>query len=280
MSSRDLVTLGGMSLTGVDAFGVEWATTDLAGWSGSPASTLSPVQKLRAPGAWLSPRQLTARQLAPAGIIRATSRDALRDAADRLNAAAALDGATLEVTEGDTTRSVTVYRTDAPIVTPTTDQLAAWSLSLVATDPRKYGDPITGSTNLPQSSGGLTWPVTWPMTWTGVTTPGTIHVDNPGNIESGLVFRIDGPCTGPRIYHDVSGGELVFASSYNIPAGSFLLIDMERKTVLEAGVASRNAFITSREWFSLAPGPNDFRFSADVINTTALLTLTTAPAYL
>lgn len=281
---RDLVTLDGLLLTGVDEFGVEWITTGLDGWGGSPASTLQPVQKLRAPGAWLSPRQLAPRQLAPTGLCRAPSRSALRDASDRLNAAAAIDGATLAVTEGDLTRTATVYRQDAPLFTPQTDTLAVWSLALVAADPRKYGPQFGGasgvSTGLPTSSGGLTWPVTWPMTWTGVTNAGVIHIDNPGNIESGLVFRIDGPCTGPRITHDVSGGALVFASSYDLAAGSFLVIDMERKTVLEGGQASRNAFITSREWFSLAPGPNDFEFAANVTNTQARLTLTAAPAYL
>lgn len=273
------VQLGDQVLAGIDSAGVEWITTELAGW-GSPGSTLAPVQKSRAPGAWLSPRQLTPRHLGPAGLVRAPSLSALRDAIDRLNAAASIDGATLAVTEGDLTRTVTAYRSDEVLVTLDTDLVAHWTLGLIAPDPRKYGPQIVKTTKLPTSSGGLTWPVTWPVTWTGVSATGIVHIDNPGNTTGPLVVRIDGPCSGPQIRHDGAGAELVFASSYNLPAGSFIEIDMQRRTVLEGGTASRNQWITSRGWFGLEPGGNDLIFSADSFNTTALMTVTTAPAYL
>lgn len=275
-----LAQLGDQVLSGVDAFGCKWTLIGLEGWHGSPASTLSPVQKTRSPGAWLSPRQLSPRQLAPSGLVEAPDEDSLRDALDRLNVAAALDGSTLTVTEGALVRTSTVYRQDTPLHTPETDVLAQWSLALVAVDPRKYGDQIVASTGLPTSSGGLTWPVTWPMEWTGVTQSGVVSINNPGNTSAPILIRIDGPCNSPVIRHDGLGVELVFASSYSLGAGSFLLIDMEKRTVLEGGTASRNQWITSRGWFDLEPGANDLIFGAADYNSTALMTVTTAPAYL
>lgn len=266
-------------LSGLDDFGCDWTLTDLAGW-GSPASTLSPVQKSRAPGAWPSPRQLAPRVLGPGGLINAPSKAAARDALDRLNAAVSLDASTLAVTEDDLTRTVTVYRQDEVLHTWLTDRLVQWSAQLVALDPRKYGDTITARTGLPSSFGGLTWPVTWPIEWTGQVNSGVISINNPGNTDAPISMRIDGPCQGPIIRHDTSGNELVFATTYNLGAGSFLDIDCKRRIVLEGGTASRNGWITQRGWFSLAPGDNDFIFEASAYNATAQLTITTAPAYL
>lgn len=272
--------LGDQVLSGLDAHGCDWTLTDLGGWFGSPASTLSPVQKSRAPGAWLSPRQLTPRSLAPAGLVSAPSPSALRDALDRLNEAAALDGAQLTVTEGDLTRYATTYRQDETLHTLETDVLAQWSLALVAVDPRKYGLPIVAATGLPSSTGGITWPVTWPVTWTGVTTSGLLSIDSPGNTTGPITARIDGPCVGPKIRHDTLGVEVALAANYELANGAFLLIDMEKRTVLENGVASRNQWVTSRGWFGLTPGVNDLIFSAADYNPAARLTVTTAPAYL
>lgn len=266
-------------LSGTDDFGCEWTLTDLTGW-GSPASTLAPVQKSRAPGAWLSPRQLTPRIVGPAGMIQAPDKASARAALDRLNAAVSLDATTLAVTEDDLTRTITVYRQDEVLHTWLTDRLVQWSAQVVAPDPRKYGDPIVVSTGLPSSSGGRTWPATWPITWTGQVTSGVISINNPGNTDAPISMRIDGPCLAPAIRHDTTGNEIVFASSYNLASGSFLDIDCERRTVLEGGTASRNGWITQRGWFSLAPGDNDFIFEASAYNATALLTITTAPAYL
>lgn len=274
-----VVQLGDQPLTGIDGFGVKWMLTDFGDWYGSTSSTLALIQKGAGPGAWKGPRQLTPKTLAPAGLVEAASLSDLRDALDRLNAAASLNGTVLSVSEDDQTRTMSVYRQDVPLHTLLTDTLAQWSLALVAPDPRKYGPQIVASTGLPNTSGGLTWPVSWPIEWTGVVTSGALHIENPGNIESPIVIRIDGPCTGPRIRHDSSGIELVFASSYDLAAGSFLLIDMENKQVLEGGTASRNQWISDRGWFALEPGGNDLIFSAASYNPDARMTVTTAPAY-
>jgi hypothetical protein len=278
--SGTTLKIDGQLVAGVDEFGVDWRLTTFKGWSGSPASTLAPVQKSRAPGAWGGPRQLTPRVLDLGGLVEGATTDDTLAALDRLNAAVGLEDVLLEVTEGSLTRYLTACRSDVLDPIWETDTLADWLAVMIALDPRKYGDQIVASTGLPSSSGGLTWPVTWPVKWTGVAASGVISINNPGNAQAPVTVRIDGPCTAPKIRHDTSNSELIFASDYNLGAGSFLLIDMENRTVLEGGTASRNQWITTRGWFGLDPGRNDFIFSAATYNSTAQMTITTSPAYL
>lgn len=267
-------------LSGLDDFGCRWSTSTLDGW-GSPASTLSPVQKTQDHGAWLSPRFLTPRSISIGGLVRGPDRGTVLDALDRLNAAVSLDAATLTVTESaDRPRTATVFRQDEVIQTWITDTLVQWSAQVVAVDPRKYGELETFTVGLPATSGGVTWPVSWPIEWNATATSGSVHIYNPGNIITPIKMRVAGPCPAPTIRHEGSGLELVLGSSYSIPAGSFLQIDPAAKTVLEGGSASRNQWITSRGWFGLDPGPNDITFGADVYDPAALLTVTFAPAYL
>lgn len=279
-----LVTLGEMSLTGVDAFGCDWRTVSpIDGWDGSPSTTFALTQKPRQPGGWLGPRpQLTPRSIVLQGLVQAPDADALEAALDRLNEAAVMTapGAVLSIQRGSVARTSTVYRDGDVEPVEVTGTLYQWTVNLTAPDPRKYGPTLTASTGLPHSSGGLTWPVTWPIEWSGVSDSGTLSIDNPGNADAPLVLRIDGPVTAPKIRHVASGAELVLASNYALPAGSFLTVDMEARTVLEGGTASRNGWITSRGWFQLDKGANDLIFSADTYNATARLTATFAPAYL
>lgn len=280
---RTLVTLGDLALTGTDGDGCEWRTlAPIQGWDGSPDTTFALTQKPRQPGGWLGPRpQLVPRHVTLTGLVRAPSADALEGAIDRLNAAASIDTpTTLTVQRGSSPRTAGVYRDGAVVPVELTDTIAQWTVDLTAPDPRKYGATVSTSTGLPSSSGGLTWPVTWPVKWTGIAASGVLSINNPGNVPAPLLLRIDGPVTAPTILHVASGTALTLASSYTVPAGSFLLIDTEARTVLEGGTASRNGWITSRGWFQLDPGPNDLIFSAATYNATAQLTATYAPAYL
>lgn len=276
------VQLGELILSAKDTQGADWRTVaPIDGWDSSPGSTITTTQKPRQPGAWATgPRELTQRLVTLSGLVSAASEDDVEQALDRLRSAASLAGTTLSVTRGTNPRTATVYRQGELTVTEVTGTLYQWQIALVAPDPRKYGATITATTGLPSKSGGMTWPVKWPLTWTGVYTSGIVSVDNPGNIQSPLTLRIDGPVTGPIIRHVSKGVELSLSSNYTVPAGSYLLIDTEARTILEGGTASRNGSLISRGWFNLDPGANDLIFDAAVRNTQAKLTVTAKPAYL
>jgi hypothetical protein len=274
----------------------------LKGWWGAPASTIAPTQRSRANGAWAGDAWLAARNLALTGVVDAPERTLALGAIESLSAAATLDETPLNVVEvgatvpgsvpagsltivdnGDGTVTVSwpdvagdtitidatntsltaqVRRTDELIVEWISDRAFRFSLQFIATDPRKVGTVLTGSTGLPSSTGGLTFPMTLPTTISAVTDAGLVTLDSPGNTTGRVTLRIDGPITGPTVTHVNSGRSLVFASSISVPAGGWIDVDMDARTVLENGTASRSAWVTNRGWSGFEPGSNVWAFSA------------------
>jgi hypothetical protein len=108
-----------------------------------------------------------------------------------------------------------------------------------------------------------------------------VAFNNPGNDTGPVVLRIDGPCTGPVVTHTsaTASTALVFASNLVLGAGEFLLVDMDKKSALGNGQASRSAYITSRSWSGFDPGANVWSFTAAIFDPASLLTVTTQPAW-
>jgi hypothetical protein len=274
-----VVTLNGMILSDIDAFGVDWSTWQVDGWDGSPPSSLALTQKTRGAGAWTGPRNLAARPLGALGRFVAPDVDSAVAAIDRLNAASGLNGGTLSVQRGSQSRHCTVYRQGEVLLTEETATTYQWTVNLVAPDPRKFGSSITGATGLPSTTGGFTFPHTFPVTIASTIVSGRLVLTNPGNATGPVTLRIDGPVVGPQIAHVSSGLVLTFASSLTINAGDYLLVNMEAQTALVNGqaAASRNNMITNRGWFGFDPGSNEFDFSA--VSGSGQLTVTGTPCW-
>lgn len=273
------IVLGGLDLntTEVDT-GVLWAAEPIRGWQG-PASSIAVARKPRAHGGWAGSAFMLPRHMTITGKVLAPSEEALTDALDRLNEAATLADTTLTVTEAAGARSCTVRREDevlAPLITPL---LAEFSVQLVAPDPRKFGAPLSGSTALPSSTGGLTVPFTVPFSIDAVTVSGQVSLTNPGNMTGPVSLRIDGPVTGPVVTHVGTGRALVFASSLVLGAGEFVTVDMERQEVLAQGQSSRAGWVTSDGWSGFQPGVNVWSFSALAYDAASLLTVTATPTW-
>ena len=274
------VSIGALTLTARESNGVEWILEKFDGW-GTTKGTLAPVQRARGDGATGSATFLELRTMTLSGWVTATNPADLTDALNRLSIAFPLAPSKMTVTESGISRWTTVQRTGEIIPTFHGAKVAEWTLQVVALDPLKYGDVITASTALPSSSGGLTYPITYPITYTGVSNTGVIHVNNPGNEPAPVYLRIDGkiPSGGWSVNHLGQAVNLSFASSLALGSGEFVTVDMQKREVLAQGQATRNGYVTSRGWFQLDPGPNDIAFSAVVYDPTALLTLTTYPAW-
>lgn len=275
------VELGDLVLTATDEFDVYWLADTLTGWYGSPSSTVQLTQKPRAPGAWVSTsRQLTPRVITLAGAVAAPTPEALTDALNRLNAAASLDATTLTVTENGVALLAIVYRQDVVLTTRVSDYAATFSIQLVAPDPRKFLTPLTATTRLPATSGGLVIPFAIPFALSATSTSGSCSLVNPGNVTGPVKLRIDGPTTGPVVTHLGTGAALVFAASLALGAGDWIDVDMEAQTVLINGQnVSRNAYVTQRGWSGFEPGLNMWDVAAVVYNAATLFTVTAAPAY-
>jgi hypothetical protein len=200
-------------------------------------------------------------------------------AIDRLNAASGLNAGTLSVQRGSQSRYCTVYRQGEVLLTEETATTYQWTVNLIAPDPRKFADPLTASTGLPSSTGGLSVPFTVPFSIASMVVSGRCVLTNPGNATGPVTLRIDGPVVGPQIVHVGSGLALTFASSLSLAAGEWLEVDMEAQTALANGqaAASRNQFITQRGWSGFSPAGNEWDFSA--VSGTGQLTVTAVPTW-
>lgn len=270
------VSVGGINLMSVDDFGVMWFLDRFTGW-GAPGGTLTAKQRARAAGAWAGLSYSKQRTLVLGGVCTAPSQEAASAALDRLIDECSLDDVTLTVSEAGRLRWCTVRRDGEVIPSWINSRQFRWSVQLVALDPRKMSAPLTGSTGLPSSTGGLTIPFTVPFAINSTVVSGQVNLTNPGNETGPVLMRIDGPCVGPVVTHVGSGLRLVFASSLTLGAGEFLLIDMEAQTVLAQGQSSRSMWVTSRGWSGFEPGLNTWSFAA-ASGTSGTLTVTATPA--
>jgi len=269
----------GPTLNTVDGFGVVWRVNQdgFTGW-GEPGSTLNPVQRVRARGAWAGDAFTTGRTITIAGSIMAPDPTTLNAAIDSLLNAVTAAPFTLTVTESGVPSTSAVRRQGETLIQKVSNLFANYSIQVFAVDPRKFGTPLTGSTFLPASTGGITWGHAWPETWTATTVSGQVALTNPGNTTGSVVLRIDGPATGPSIAHSGTGAAITFSSSLVLGSGEWLTINMDTHQVLANDQANRAQYITSAGWSGFDPGPNVWSLSAAVFNAGTKLTVTATPA--
>lgn len=269
----------GPTLNTVDGAGVVWRVNQdgFTGW-GEPATTLNPVQRVRARGAWAGDAFTTGRTLTITGTIMAPSPAALNDAINSLINAVTAAPFTLTVTESGSPLTSVVRRQGETLIQKVSNLFANYSIQVFAVDPRKFGTPLTGSTHLPASTGGITYPHSWPETWTATTVSGQVALTNPGNTTGSVVLRIDGPATGPSIAHSGTGTAITFSSSLVLGTGEWLTINMDTHQALANDQANRAQYITSAGWSGFDPGANVWSFSASAYNSASLLTVTATPA--
>jgi hypothetical protein len=269
-------TIGPLALTSVEASGVQWILDDFKGW-GAPGGTLAQTQKPRQRGAWSGLSYAKPRPMVATGACIAPTAALASDALDRLISASSLDATVLSVAEGDRSRWC-MARRDGDVLPDWVGACAfTYSVQFAADDPRKLGTPLTGSTALPSSSGGFSFPMSFPFAINSTVVSGQVSLVNPGNETGPVTMRIDGPCTGPVITHVGSGLRLVFSASLTLGVGEFLIVDMEAHAALAQGYANRSNWITSRGWSGFEPGNNTWAFTA-ASTSAALLTVTATPA--
>ncbi|MFF4536537.1 phage distal tail protein [Streptomyces aureus] len=267
-------TLGTLRLGAVDSAGVAWFLQSLEGWDSSEVR--SEFQDREADhGAWASPVYLGSRPVSLGGTVEAPDRASLDTALDTLYAAAALTDTTLTVWE-TTPKQATVRRSGKVLAQPVTDRTATWSVLMTAADPRRYGTTLqSGTTGLPATTGGLTWPITFPVTFSATTVSGQINAVNSGTLDTRPVLTITGPVVAPTVsalYPDGSVRQLVY--SQDLVSGDVLVIDTDAHTVVLNGSTSRRRFMTvSGGWPTIPAGSSvNYQFQSGTYNATATLT--------
>lgn len=265
-----------------DDAGVAWTVEDEDGWSTSPPVRAELTDRDGADGSYDNPAFYSSRLVVLTGHADAPSQAAMLAAKERLLAVA--NGlraglVELEVAEATGPRSAWVRRADAK----TKDEGArafSWQLSLLAPDPRKYGPAATVASGLPAGGGVLTFPLTFPLLFVGAGgATGVVTVTNAGAYESWPTLRILGPVTDPVVENITTGHRLRLAP-LSLGAGDYLDVDMDARSVLLNGSASRRGAVAAdSDWWSLAPGDNAVRFGAAAYAAAAQLQLTYRPAW-
>lgn len=135
-------------------------------------------------------------------------------------------------------------------------------LQFYADDPRFYSTPAGSAVvGLPTSGGGLTFPAAAPFVFGTVVAGGNVTLTNAGTFDSSPVVRIDGPVTNPSLQNVTTGKTLTL--TLDVPAGQYVDLDFDRRTVLLNGTASRySALVSTSTWWDLIPGANEVQFRA------------------
>lgn len=275
--------LGVIPLGGVDTAGVAWALQSLDGWDS--AEVRAEFSEREADhGAWASPVYLGSRPVTLTGTVTAPDRATLEDALERLRTAASLSDTTLIVYELTGSKQVTVRRSGKPLFAYVTDRIATYSVLVTAGDPRRYSTTLqSGTTGLPSTTGGLTFPITFPVTFSAVTVSGQINAVNGGTIDTRPILTIAGPVVAPTIsalYADGTVRQLVY--SQDLATGDVLVIDTDAHTVVLNGAVSRRRFMTiSAGWPTIPAGATvNYQFQSSTYNATAMLTATWRSAWM
>lgn len=276
------VNIDGLDLSAIDPdLGVAFGVTTLDGWEGAPKPSLEVQARVRGQGgvggdSYSGPRHVTV-----GGWIHTSDPSRLLAAKDELLTRFALDERILRVTELGDDRWTTVRREDEPIIKRKSLVYAEFSFQVVSEDSRKFGAVLTGSTALPMTSGGYTYPRSFPYKIPATTVTGMVSLSNRGNESGPVILRIDGPCTGPVVTHRGGGlqRELVFASSLVLGAGEWIQVVMEDHQVLANGQVSRAGWVTSRQWSTFEPGDNSWAFTAAAYNPGSKLTVYATEAW-
>jgi hypothetical protein len=155
---------------------------------------------------------------------------------------------------------IRVRRQNSPRITG--GRLKNFQISLVAADPRIYGEAIqigqvaAGAS----SSAGFASPLLSPLS-SGASPVGQVIVQNLGSVGTPPIISIYGPCNNPVVKNQTTGEQLSF--TYNLAATEHLDIDTQQRTILLNGTTNRYSALNFADsaWWELAPGNNDIRFS-------------------
>lgn len=283
-------TISSWSGNVIDDHGAEWVVTNESGWSSSPPVRATLEERTASDGAWGGPGFFGARVINLSGKAWAPTRAGMLAAKDRIKRAVNPRSTfTLTVAEEHLTRYATVRLSDQIDLTDQTAQIFEWALTVVATDPRRYGiEPLGGIASLPVGlTDGRTYDKTYDYTYGTVApnTVGSVWLYNPGNYDqTPAQIAFSGPVQDPRIEHVQSGRFLQFGLT--VEWGETLVVDLLRQTVLLNGVTNRAYTITpGSTWFWISPGVNELLYrgttgSAPPGETAdPRMTVTAAPAW-
>jgi hypothetical protein len=288
--NRDIrLTLEGFPLYGVDSYDCEWHVTfqDVSGLFDGVASTLRTSEKAMSDGWYANLPRLQGRSISVEGYIIGRCTESCITSWNAFKRILNSDEMTLGIRLGDLRRQVRVLQSaSAPLVKWAGVNMLRFSLGLTSLSPYLYGvDPVSGSSYLPSSSGGMTFPYHFGgndassgfWEWSEVVESGSVRLSNVGNAPSPVVMRIDGPVVNPQVSHAGSGHVIAF--DMTLGRGHYATVNGMTHEILIDGTDPARGRVVRREWSQAEVGSNVWSFSASEYSKAARLHVMFYPAY-
>lgn len=139
---------------------------------------------------------------------------------------------------------------------------AAYQVSFLAADPRRYADANWQRTTPASPGGGRTWPASWPLIWGGDPgSDGRVNLSNTGRAPSHPVFRLAGGFDSALITCANTGARIGYDRP--VPAGSVVEIDVAQKRAVIDGQTDVSRWLLYRDWEAIPAGATrSFQFDA------------------
>lgn len=276
-ASQLTATLDDSMVTGVsipfngdpDDYGVSWTMATLDGWD-SPDLPEAAEARPSQDGMWDALNFYAGRGLTIAGkFVAAAYAD--REAAEyRLRQVVPRDRL-VTLTVGETTpKWCSARRSGRLMVRPLTETISEFSISMLAPDPRKYGQtPVSATLSVDDGTGGLAPPWTPPVLLPAPTAaPDQATLTNDGIYESPPTITIRGPGSGIEVHNFTTGRHLAY--DLTLGAADFILIDVDSGVALLNGTAIRapvpGSSVTGQ--FLMVPGDNLMRIFGTLTDVT------------
>ncbi|WEV72155.1 hypothetical protein [Bifidobacterium sp. ESL0790] len=280
------VTIGGYRLWGRDGNGCEWLANNVTNlWNGA-GTTHEHSVKVRSDGWFANRSSRLGRTFSIEGSVVAPTYQAFLASRDLLLAAIPLSQGEMVHDLFGVPRLFLVRQDSGEILFTSKGELAwDFSIPLVSLTPYSFdaGSGVSGSTGLPSTTGGLTYPYTFGGSGTHYgflehTVSGQVSLTNTGSAPTPVHMRVDGPVSGPMITHQPSGR--ILALDVALGVGHYAEFNSLDRQVLIDGTDPARGKVIRRGWSEALPGENEWQFSADHYDPGARLSIDFRSAYL
>lgn len=257
--------------SGADDYDVTWSMkTPLEGWD-SPDLPEGADSKSGDDGLWDNENFFGGRTLTIKGALVAPTYAAREAAEYRLRQAVVRNRLVAFTVNETVPKQVMARRSGRLLITPVTDTLSEYSISLLAPDPRKYAtSPITASIAVIAATGGLAPPWTPPVLLPeldGGSSQATLL--NAGIYDTPPTITIYGPGSFISIHNLTTNKHLTF-NALVLGASDFITINVAAGTALLGGTSPRAPSTGSAVIgdFKLDPGENSFKIFGTLTGAT------------
>lgn len=179
-----------------------------------------------------------------------------------------------------TVRTVDIRRVSVP-----DHSRPSWkfSIDMIATDPRRYGDEFSPSTGLPTAGTGLVYPLVYPLNYGSGGDPGRVAIVNPGTSATDVLLEVSGGLSGGVELVELSTGSYLRLER-SIPLGSVVVFNTRTGRVyLDVPANDVSGFLTRRDWggFTVpAGGSRTVQFNGlGTVTGAPILTARYSPAF-